>query len=108
MDNTRNLMDFGIRELRLTARLLSLFKTDNDKTALLGDTISPEFNPESGYVFLIDADFNVAMLNGEELQDWHRCPECGVEGFLDDVERSPSPCCKQYTKQFQSKKCFSG
>lgn len=99
MENTRDLMDFGIRELRLAARLLAVLKTAQDRTMRLGDTITPEFNPDSGYVFLIDSDFNVAMLNGDTLEDWLMCPQCGIEGFISELEREgASPCCKQYAK----------
>lgn len=99
MDNTRDLMDFGIRELRLAARLLSLLKTAQDRTMRLGETVTPEFNPDSGYVFLIDSNFNVAMVNGDTLEDWLMCPQCGVEGFASDLEAEcAAPCCKAYAK----------
>lgn len=91
-------MDFGIRELRLAARLLSILKSEKDRTMRLGDKVTPEFNPDSGYVFLIDSDFNVAMINGEALEDWLMCPTCGTEGFASELESSPSPCCKESAK----------
>lgn len=98
MENTRDLMDFGIRELRLAARLLSILKTAQDRTMRLGLHVTPEFNPDSGYVFLIDSEFNVAMLNGERLEDWIMCPQCGTEGFAADLEQG-SPCCKNHAKE---------
>lgn len=95
MDNTRNLMEFGIRELRYAARLLSLFKTSKDHTRKLGDSVAVEFNPNSGYVFLVDEDFNVAMVQSDTLRDWFTCPECGEEGF-EEVLKNGKPCCRQY------------
>lgn len=98
MMNTRDLMDFGIKELRLAAKLLSVFKTAQDRTMRLGDKVTPEFNPDSGYVFLIDSNFNIAMLNGEELEDWLRCPQCECEGFVSDLEKG-APCCKAHAEK---------
>lgn len=105
MENTRDLMDFGRRELQLAGNLLRLFRTDKDHTLRLGDIITPELNPDTGYVFLIDSDFNVAMLNGDHLEDWLLCPTCATEGFISDLSKdSASPCCKSHAqKEFSQK-----
>lgn len=95
MENTRNLMDFRLRELREAARLLALLKTKYDRTLRLGPIVTPEYNPDSGFVFLIDSNFNIAMINGQFLEDWHRCPNCGREGFLDALNRG-AVCCKTH------------
>lgn len=92
-------MDFGLRELRLAAQLLSILKTNQDRTLRLGEKVTPEFNPDSGFVFLIDEDFNVAMINGETLEDWLMCPECGSEGFVSELEHSTNECCKAHAKE---------
>jgi predicted lactoylglutathione lyase len=91
-------MDFGLRELRLAAQLLSLLKTSQDHTLRLGDKVTPEFNTDSGAVFLIDDSFHVAMLNKDRLEDWLVCPSCGSEGFKDTLAHSLSPCCNKYAK----------
>lgn len=80
-ENTRDLMAFGYVELKEAARLLHALKTINDETKNLGDNVALEFNPRSGNVFLVDEDFNVAMMNGNTLENWYFCPECGNEGF---------------------------
>jgi hypothetical protein len=98
MHNTRNLFDFSIKELRQAALLLSALKSDRDHTQKLGPIVTPEYNPNSGYVFLIDSNFNIAMLNGNSLEDWHRCPECKAEGFIETLNRA-SPCCKNHVTQ---------
>lgn len=98
MENTRDLMDFGTRELRLAARLLSLLRTAQDRTMRLGEKVTPELNPDSGYVFLIDSDFNVAMVKDGALEDWTTCCECGAEGFISDMEKLNSSCCKAHLK----------
>lgn len=98
MENTRDLMDFGTKELRLAGRLLSLLRTSSDHTMRLGDKVTPEMNFDSGYVFLIDSDFNVAMVNGDRLEDWLMCQQCATEGFVSDLEQG-HPCCKAYAKE---------
>jgi hypothetical protein len=85
-DNTRDLMQFGYVELAEAGRLLTTFKTHHDKTERLSSNVAVEFNPNSGNVFLVDEDYNVAMMNGHELVDFYSCPECGNEGFDGDYE----------------------
>jgi hypothetical protein len=100
MDNTRDLMDFGTRELRIAAMLLSALKSPKDYTFRLGEKVALEFNSKSGLVFLVDDNFNVAMLNGDRLEDWLICPQCNAEGFRDTLENKTShSCCKAYAKQ---------
>lgn len=99
MQNSRNLMDFGTRELKLAGKLLSVLKTPADITVTLGEVITPELNPDSGYVFLVDENFNVAMINNQgQLEDWVRCNKCQNEGFISEMARAPSPCCKAATQ----------
>ena len=98
MENTRDLMDFGRRELSLAARLLSLLGSEKDITFRLSEKVTPELNPDSGYVFLISDNFSVAMVNSKGfLEDWVMC-DCGAEGFISELEKSTSPCCKTYAK----------
>src|SRR5678815_1789394 len=84
---TADLSDFGYRELAMAADLLQAYKErDKDNTRLLGDGLSLCMNTNSGYVFLTDEDYNVAMMNGDVLEDWHTCSECGHEGFAEDLD----------------------
>jgi hypothetical protein len=46
-------------------------------------------------VFLSDGDYNVAMMNGDYLEDVLVCSECGNEGFVEEIEDSDNECCKQ-------------
>ena len=43
------------------------------------------FNTQSGYVFLSDEDYRVWMMNGREIEEFYSCPQCGHEGFLDEM-----------------------
>jgi hypothetical protein len=97
MSNTRDLMQFGYRELKMAADLLTAFKDrEKDLTERLGSNVAIEFNPMSGNVFLIDEDFNVAMMNGDYLEDFYSCPECGNEGFKDELKEHGMRCCLEY------------
>lgn len=82
MNNTQDLSKFGYRELRMVAELLTAYCDDPN---ILGDNVTVEFNPNSGCVFLVDEDYNTAMMNGDQLEEWFTCPYCGYEGFLDDM-----------------------
>jgi hypothetical protein len=74
---------FGYRELKLAAELLTAYCAD--KPYGLGDGVHVCMNTGSGYVFLSDEDYNVAMMNGGKLEMFYSCPECGREGFAEDI-----------------------
>jgi hypothetical protein len=38
------------------------------------------------------------MINGDNLEDWFFCPECGNEGFKEDF-KDFDECCKEYIKE---------
>ena len=94
MTTTTDLSDFGFRELRLAAELLTAYC--ENPPACLGDGICLMMNTTSGYVFLTDEDFNVAMMNGDKLEQFHSYPECGAEGFADELPESD--CCQRYLR----------
>ena len=80
-----DLSKFGYRELAMAGQLLSALKGDNDTTEYLGGGVYVAMNTSSGCVFLTDEDCNVAMMNGDTLEDWFSCPICGHEGFKEDM-----------------------
>jgi hypothetical protein len=80
---TSDLSRFGFREKRLAAELLLAYTKSTPDW--LGDNVTIALNTHSGNVFLTDEDFNVGMMNGETLEQWHWCGECGNEGFAEDV-----------------------
>lgn len=83
MNNTQDLSNFGYRELDMAGELLREYA--NNPNVLPGDGVKVEFNPMSGNVFLVDEDYNVAMMNGDTLEQFFSCPYCGHEGFLEDM-----------------------
>jgi hypothetical protein len=94
---TADLSQFGHRELRLASELLSALVSQGTPDEL-GDGITLNFNTHSGYVFISDEDYNTAMMNGDKLETWFSCPECGHEGFKEDMAHDGSAECRRYLK----------
>lgn len=89
---TTNLADFGYREIGMAATLLSAYL---DNPNILGDGVQLMFNTHSGSVFLTDEDCNVAMINGEKLEKFYNCSNCGHEGFAEDFDSHENQDCLQ-------------
>jgi hypothetical protein len=97
---TTDLKDFGIREKRLASELLTAYKTDKDLTKnFYDDEVTVMFNQNSGYVFLTNSEFQVAMIVDGFLTDFYSCPNCGCEGFESDLEEDGDNCCREYLKE---------
>lgn len=95
---TTDLAQFGWREKKMAAELLEAACNglpndfeDNEVTIMM--------NTSSGNVFLTNSEFQVAMMNGDSLESFYSCPECGHEGFLDEMEHNlDSKDCQAYLK----------
>jgi len=91
MTNTNDLSKFGLKELSEAGKLLSAY-SDGNQTQRVTDFfgysgVKVEFNPDSGNVFLVDDDYNVAMMDSEGVLDlWLFTPYNGQEGFFDDLK----------------------
>lgn len=104
MQNTRDLSEFGLIEKDEAGRLLQVLGTNKDKTKYFeGTGATVEFNPMSGYVFLVDEDYNVAMLNVDgELEDFITCPECGGEELASEFrDQNTRECCQEYADDLE-------
>lgn len=84
---TENLADFGSRERAMAAELLAapLPETFSD------DGVKIAMNRNSGFVFLVNADYQCAMMNGDTLEIFHSTPYDGIEGFLSDLLEENEP-----------------
>ena len=98
MTTTTDLREFGCRELKKAAELLSAYCENPPE--FLSDGVHLMMNACSGFVFLTDEDFRVAMMNGRKLEQWHNCPECGAEGFAEDMPEQE--CCQSYLREVSS------
>lgn len=81
---TENLGDFGSRELAMAGQLLVALSIDApDGFAVSGVRVA--MNRSSGYVFLVNEDYDVAMMNGNRLEMFYTSPYEGLEGFADEL-----------------------
>lgn len=85
---TENLADFGYRERALASELLKAELPEN----FYDQGVRVAFNAMSGYVFLTNDDYQVALFNGDKLALYHTTPYSGLEGFIDDliIENEPN------------------
>lgn len=78
---TENLADFGARERHLASELLKAELPEN----FYDQGVRVAFNASSGYVFLVNDDYQVAMFNGDKLAIHHTTSYSGLEGFIDEL-----------------------
>jgi hypothetical protein len=95
---TSDLSKFGKIEIETAIELLKAYNEQGAE--YLADNVHICFNYNSGYVFLVDDDNNVAMLNEDKLEQWFVCPSCGFEGFKEDfIKHSKDKECQEYIKK---------
>lgn len=82
---TENLADFGYRERVELEKILHAWNEFGLPDNFWGYDVKPAFNRNSGYVFLVNSEYQTAMLNGDKLELWHFLPYSGEEGFLADL-----------------------
>ncbi len=97
MTTTTDLQDFGFRELKMAAELLTAYCENPPE--FLSSGVHLMMNTHSGYVFLTDEDFSVAMMSGSKLEQFLSCPECGAEGFAEELP--DNECCAAYLAEVQ-------
>jgi hypothetical protein len=100
MTTTTNLSDFGHRELHMAGQLLMAISSGLP-TDFYDDGVHVMMNQNSGNVFLTNNDYQVAMMNGNDLESFYSCPICGHEGFLDELDHGDddSTECKEWLKE---------
>lgn len=84
---TENLADFGARERAELARILACPLPEQFSDS----GVRPALNRNSGFVFLVNDDYQCAMMNGDNLEIFHSTPYHGREGFLSDLLNEYSP-----------------
>ena len=89
-----DLSGFGYRELGTLAELLNLYsdrKLSRVASERFGDLKTAGFNSNSGYVFLLDENYNCLMENDGELDLFISTPYEGKEGFLYELLNEYTP-----------------
>lgn len=83
---TTNLAEFGYREIALAGEILTAYANrKNSCPYFTGEGVQLMMNINSGNVFLTDDDFNVLMMNGDNLEGFYSTPYEGHEGFFKDL-----------------------
>jgi hypothetical protein len=96
---TTDLTKFGSRERRMAADLLRASCDQGFPDDFNDDEVVVMMNTHSGNVFLTNSDYQVAMMNGEKLESFYTCPECGHEGFKEDMAHGEdNEECQRYLK----------
>jgi len=83
---TENLSDFGYRELKEAGKLLIAISNGLPED-FDDDGIKVGFNMNSGYVFLTNSDYQVAMYDdeSESLYSFYSTPYEGLEGSYEEL-----------------------
>lgn len=89
---TTNLSDFGVRERDMLIRLLQAWNDQGLPEDFSDLEVVPMLNTNSGHVFLTNQDHQVAMINGDMLESFYSCPNCGHEGFFDTCKLTDDGC----------------
>ena len=94
---TTNLADFGSREREMLIDLLTAWRKQGLPDDFYGNEVQAMMNRNSGCVFLTNSDYQTAMMNGDNLEIWHNCWNCGHEGFAEDCQLEEDCCneCKE-------------
>jgi hypothetical protein len=82
---TTNFADFGYRERKLAAELLTASVEQGFPEDFNDDGVEIMMNCNSGYVFFTNSDFQVAMMNGDDLESFYTLPWSGEEGFAEEL-----------------------
>lgn len=88
---TESLADFGIREIEQLNEILTTWIKNGLPDGFEYSGVKPAMNKNSGNVFLVNDEYQVAMLNGDELEIFHSLPYSGDEGFLADIIADNEP-----------------
>ena len=101
--------DISKMNLSEVTEMLTAFQQENTTRAFKAmwydeDTI-PTLNQESGYCFLTNSDYQVAMMNEGKLSMFINCSECGREEYEQDwdLESGLTTCkgCKEVVKMLK-------
>ena len=95
---TSDLSKFGTREIAMAGELLTAFAEGPRPEDFSDDDVTVMFNTHSGYVFLTNSEYQVATMNGDKLESFYSCPECGHEGFADEMAHEGNAGCLEYLR----------
>ncbi len=83
---TTDFSKFGYRERVEAEKLLKAWNKGGLPNDFYDDDVQIMMNQNSGYVFLTNSDYQVAMFNGDKLESFYTTPYEGREGFFEDLK----------------------
>ena len=82
---TEDLSDFGMREIELLRDILDAWLNNGLPDDFEYSGVKPAFNTHSGYVFLVNDEYQTCMEVDGVLESWYFTPYEGHEGFYEDL-----------------------
>lgn len=83
---TTDLSKFGYREIAMAKELLTAWVDQGLPDDFYDDGVQLMMNCNSGNVFLTNIEYQVAMMNGDDLESFYTTPYEGHEGFKDELQ----------------------
>jgi hypothetical protein len=83
---TTDFSKFGNRERHMATELLNAWESQGLPDDFYDNEVQIMMNSDSGNVFLINEDYQVAMMNGDKLESCYTTPYEGHEGFKDELQ----------------------
>ena len=90
MTTTTDMSDFGSVGRDELIRILQAWENNGLPRGFDPEGVVPMMNKNSGYVFLTNAEFQVAMLRDGSLELFHSLPDSVIEGFIMDLIDEPN------------------
>ena len=90
---TEDLAEFGAREQKLMLDIASAWRSQGLPVNFHNAGVKFAFNKNSGFVFLTNEEFEVALINCDtgKLESFYSTPYRGYEGFLSDLLAEYAP-----------------
>jgi hypothetical protein len=83
---TTDFSRFGWRERKMAAQLLTTSCEQGFPEGFEDNEVQIMMNFNSGNVFFTNSEYQVCMMNGDDLEIWHTLPYSGEEGFAEDLK----------------------
>ena len=83
---TTDFSEFGWRERKMASELLNASIEQGFPSDFEDDEVQIMMNKNSGNVFFTNSEYQVAMMNGEDLESFYNLPYSGIEGFADELK----------------------
>ena len=89
---TTDLSKFDTYDLQRLEMLLKAMREQGLPDDFHNDQVHVMMNNHSYDIFLTNSDCQVAMMNGDDLENFYTCSNCGEEGFACDITLTDDGC----------------